>query len=151
MARLLVIDDDPTLLEVLQADPQFSTLVEILIAAGIDDSFTLPDQHTVFAPTNDAIAAALTADEIEALTTNPHLLSILAVHVVEDRFLLSQLVPGVELRTLYDETVLLPVAVDGDTVTVADAPIVVSDLVAINGVVHGIGTLLTPPPATLGS
>jgi uncharacterized surface protein with fasciclin (FAS1) repeats len=71
--------------------------------------------------------------------------SILGYHVVtmtED----SEMVMGMDGQTF---TTLngapLEVSVDGDTAMVGDATILRYDIVASNGVVHVIDTVLTPP------
>ena len=125
----------------LQADPDFSTFVELLIAAGFTADTETLGQHTLFAPTNDAFAAVDPAD-LAAIKADPERLrQILAYHVVEGRLLSAALVG--ELETL--NGTLLRCEGSGPTLTVGGAPVVKPDVEASNGVIHGIGTLLQPP------
>ena len=125
----------------LQADPDFSTFVELLIAAGFTADTEIFGQHTLFAPTNDAFAAVDPAD-LAAIKADPERLrQILAYHVVEGRLLSAALVG--ELETL--NGTLLRCEGSGPTLTVGGAPVVKPDVEASNGVIHGIGTLLQPP------
>ena len=49
----------PDIVGVLQADPQFSILVEAVVAAGLVDTLKSPGPFTEFAPSNTAFAALL--------------------------------------------------------------------------------------------
>ena len=101
-----------------------------------------------FVPTDEAFAAYLGQNDMsqeEAFAGAEMLQSILGYHVVtmtED----SEMVMGMDGQTF---TTLngapLEVSVDGDTVMVGAATILRYDIVASNGVVHVIDTVLTPP------
>ena len=125
----------------LQADPDFSTFVELLIAAGFTAATETIGPPTRLAPTNAAYAAIDPAD-LEAIKNDPEALrQILAYHVVDGRLLSAALVG--ELETL--NGTLLRCEGAGPTLTVGGAPVVKPDIEASNGVIHGIGTLLQPP------
>ncbi len=49
--------EEPDLLATLQADPDFSTFVELLLQSGFDNDVERPSLYTVFAPTNEAFEA----------------------------------------------------------------------------------------------
>jgi branched-chain amino acid transport system substrate-binding protein len=137
--------DKPTLLEVLQAEPEFSMFVQLVFA--VDASgFEIPEQLTVFAPTDDAILAAVSEEEFEELLADPAAAqAVLAYHVVDGRLPTSALTDGLQLTALHGET--LAVTNDGSTITVGGAPIDPSreNLEAINGIVQGLTELLMPP------
>ena len=103
---------------------------------------------TVFAPTDEAFAAALeslglTADELLADTET--LTSILTYHVV------AGVVPSSQVVTMDGQSVAtvngadITISVDGDTVMVNDATVTAVDIPASNGVIHVIDSVLLPP------
>ncbi|MFX8024180.1 fasciclin domain-containing protein, partial [Acinetobacter baumannii] len=56
----VLLPADKTIVQTAQALPQFSILVEAVVAAGLQNALSAPGPLTVFAPTNDAFAALLT-------------------------------------------------------------------------------------------
>jgi branched-chain amino acid transport system substrate-binding protein len=132
----------PSVLEMLQADPQFSTLVELITAAGFTSDADVLGPLTVFAPTNDAFDALDPAD-LEALRSNPELLkSVLAYHLVEQSITLDELATLTELGTVHGE--LLTITVDGDIVRVNGAATLPPAQVGRNGVIIAIDAVLMP-------
>ena len=138
-----------TLVQTAQALPQFSILVEAVVAAGLADALSAPGPLTVFAPTNDAFAALLTELGIskEALLTNTELLTkVLTYHVVQGRVLREQVPVGTPITTLQGETFTV-----GADLAITDqrsrsATIVATDVFASNGVVHVIDRVILPRP-----
>lgn len=97
--------------------------------------------YTVFAPTNDAFDV-LGTDPYEQLSEQPQELEqMVRMHVVEGAMTVEELDDGEILTTLAGGQ--LEVQRDGDTVTVNGAEVVLAGLQASNGVVHGIGEVLT--------
>jgi branched-chain amino acid transport system substrate-binding protein len=130
-----------------EAAPEFTVLLAAVVAAdpSVLELLSNPEaQVTVFAPTDAAFAAALEATGLtaEELLANTELLTtILTYHVVDGAVMSTDLADG-EVTTLAG----LPVTVTlGDTVMINDATVVVADVVALNGVVHIIDTVLLPP------
>ena len=126
----------------------FTTLVAALQAAGLDETLANDGPFTVFAPTDDAFAAALeslglTADELLADTDT--LTAILTYHVIDGA------VPAETVLTLdgQNATTLngadISISIDGDTVMVNDASVTAVDVVADNGIIHVIDSVLLPP------
>ncbi|MDH4278046.1 MAG: fasciclin domain-containing protein [Acidimicrobiia bacterium] len=137
-----------TIVDVAVANGNFTTLVAAVQAAGLDTTLSGEGPFTVFAPTDDAFAAALdsfglTAEELLADTAT--LESILTYHVVAGE------VPSSEVVTLDGQSVAtvngaeVMISVDGDTVMVNDATVTAVDVEASNGVIHVIDTVLLPP------
>ncbi|MEP5568746.1 MAG: fasciclin domain-containing protein [Halioglobus sp.] len=63
------------------ATPELSTLVDLVVAAGLDEALATTENITVFAPTNDAFAA-LPSELVDVVVGNPDLLSaVLTYHV----------------------------------------------------------------------
>lgn len=141
-----MMDDD--VLAVAEAEGDLGTFLAALDAAGIMEDFHGEGPFTLFIPTDEAFAAYLDQNEMsqeEAFAGAEMLQSILGYHVVtmaED----SEMVMGMDGQTF---TTLngapLEVTVDGETVTVGEATILRYDIVASNGVIHVIDTVLTPP------
>jgi len=127
-----------------------STLATAVVRGGFASTLNGEGSFTVFAPTDDAFAAALetlglTADEL--LANRELLSSVLSYHVVEGVLTSADLTDGQELTTLNGGTLTVGVA-DG-VVTVTDAQgntytVVTADVTASNGVVHVIDGVLMP-------
>ena len=134
-----------------------TTLVELVQAAGLEDTLRGDGPFTVFAPTNAAFSAlpAATLDALTANATSGDLANILLYHVL----------PGQSLRTIGNAwrnggpfTTATTTAATNVTTSryrqtargplvkkVNDANVVVSDVSTSNGVVHVIDALLLPP------
>ncbi len=126
----------------------FTTLVAAVQAAGLEETLSMGGPFTVFAPTDEAFAAALeslglTAEELLADTET--LTSILTYHVIDGEVPASTVVTldGQSAETLNGASV--DISIDGETVMVNDATVVAVDVAADNGIIHVIDTVLLPP------
>ncbi len=134
--------------EVAAGNPDLSTLVAALQAAGLDQTLTADGQYTVFAPTNEAFAAALEklgVTQEQLLADKDMLTKVLTYHVVPDATVMAADIPyGTDIKT-----------VNGGTFTISDANVITSasgntanitqpDVMATNGVIHVIDTVLLP-------
>ena len=137
-----------TIVEVAVASGSFPTLVAAVQAAGLVEVLSSDGPFTVFAPTEDAFAAALAALDMTAadLLGNTELLTaVLTYHV------LPLAAPAEVVLTLDGRNVAtvngaeITVSIDGDTVMVNDATVVATDIEASNGIIHVIDTVLLPP------
>ena len=137
-----------TIVEVAVASGAFPTLVAAVQAAGLVDVLNSDGPFTVFAPTEDAFAAALAALDMTAedLLGNTDLLTaVLTYHV------LPLAAPAEVVLTLDGESVTtvngadVTITIDGDAVMVNDATVVAADIAASNGIIHVIDTVLLPP------
>ena len=124
---------------------QFSTL--IMLAANDEEVLsvlTSKGQRTVFAPTNAAFAAlpAGTVDTLLLPENRDTLTAILTYHVVPGAVTSDQLAgQRLNVATVNGKTV----HVDGtDGVTVNDATVTAADILATNGVIHVIDTVILP-------
>jgi hypothetical protein len=128
----------------------FDTLVESVRLSGLDTALS-GGIFTIFAPTDEAFAA-LPAGALEVLLQieNQSLLQqVLQYHVAEGETLSGDLTNGDEIATLLDGE-SLSVAISGGTVTINGVAIVgPADVVALNGVIHVIDTVLLPPGFSL--
>jgi len=150
-AVLEIPEAGPTqnIVELAQATESLSSLVTALTLFP-DLVATLSDAngtYTVFAPTNDAFAALLTATGQAELTDIPEAVirRVLEYHVIAGTAALStDLQDGDELDpVLADMGDIITVGV-GETVTIDGATVTAPDVVATNGIVHIIDGVLTP-------
>jgi uncharacterized surface protein with fasciclin (FAS1) repeats len=124
---------------------QFTTLTAALGAAGLVDTLRGPGPFTVFAPTDDAFAR-LPAGTVEALLrpeNRDQLTAILTYHVVPGTVMAADVVRVDEAETVNGE--MLNVTVNGDSVMINDAKVTAADIVASNGVIHIVDTVILPP------
>jgi uncharacterized surface protein with fasciclin (FAS1) repeats len=139
-------DDLETITATLAADPQYSTLSELLTAAGLDEQLDGEGPFTVFAPSDDAFAA-LPAEDLAAIEDAPELLEeVLAYQIVAGSYPVEDLPDG-ELATEQGEPLII--GRDGDTVTVNDGSIDDPDIEASNGVIQGVDAVPIPPSVDL--
>jgi uncharacterized surface protein with fasciclin (FAS1) repeats len=136
----------------LQTDG-LSTFATAVVRAGLASTINGDGEFTVFAPSDDAFAAALEAMGITAddLLASDTLESVLTYHVVEGLYKAADLTDGLELTTVNGEVLTVSVAEDG-TVTINDVAgnavgFVTTDVPASNGVIHVIDGVLSPIPA----
>ena len=123
------------------------SLVAALGVAGLVDTLTGDDAYTVFAPTDEAFAAAginlddfTTEEEIDALA------NILLYHVVAGEIASTDLVDGANTVTAANGDELTVTVSEGAvTVGAEGATVVLADVPASNGVIHVIDKVIMPP------
>jgi uncharacterized surface protein with fasciclin (FAS1) repeats len=124
---------------------QFKTLAAALDAAGLVATLKGPGPFTVFAPTDDAFAK-LPAGTVENLLKpekKDQLIAILTYHVVPGKVMAADVVKLKEAKTVNGK--MLKVTVMDGAVTINDAKVTSTDIVASNGVIHVIDSVLLPP------
>jgi LPXTG-motif cell wall-anchored protein len=140
-----------TIAAIASGDENFSTLVAAADAAGLIPAIDEcgDDPVTIFAPTNDAFAAALTALGLtaeELLADTETLTSILTYHIVAGVVPASAVVGLDSATTLNGATI--DIAVEGESVVLnGSVNVVTTDINACNGVIHVIDAVLVPPAA----
>ena len=140
-------DDPGTIVDVAIAN-DFTTLVAAVQAAGLVETLSGEGPFTVFAPSDDAFAAALdslglTADELLA---SPDLADILTYHVVAGEVDAETAISldGQSAETVNGAEINISV-VDGSVVINDTATVIAADVEASNGIVHVIDAVLLPP------
>jgi uncharacterized surface protein with fasciclin (FAS1) repeats len=121
----------------------FKTLVAAVKAAGLVETLQGKGPFTIFAPT-DAAFAKLPAGTVESLLkpeNKEKLVAILTYHVVPGKVLAADVKSG-EAKTAQGQSVKLVVSDAG--VTVDNAKVVKTDVLAENGVIHVIDTVILP-------
>jgi len=126
------------------ANGSFETLVAAVQAAGLEEALRGDGPFTVFAPT-DAAFAKLPAGTVEALLADPDALAnILLYHVIDGKVLAADVTDGLEAETLQGSTVSFAIHSDG-TPAINEALIIATDVMASNGVIHVIDSVILPP------
>lgn len=136
--------DDNTIVDVAVAGG-FETLVAAVKAAGLVEALQAEGPFTVFAPTDEAFAK-LPSGTLESLLkpeNKDQLVAILTYHVVPGKVKAKDVAGLKQATTLQGST--LKVSVMNGTVMINDAHVVATDVMASNGVVHVIDTVLLPP------
>jgi len=133
-----------TIVDVAAANPQFTTLVKAVKAAGLAETLAGTGPFTVFAPTNEAFAAlpAGTLDKLMQPANRETLKKVLTYHVVSGRVKSSDVKPG-EVKTVQGSPAM--VAVEGGKAKIAGAEITKTDVMASNGVIHVVNKVMLPP------
>jgi uncharacterized surface protein with fasciclin (FAS1) repeats len=140
-----VVEPEPqSIVDIAVADGRFTTLVSALQAAGLADTLAGEGPFTVFAPTDEAFAK-LPEGTLEGLLEDiPALTDILLYHVVSGQVLAEDVVMLEQADTLLGEAVSIKVE-DGMVYLNEDVQVIITDILADNGVIHVIDSVLLPP------
>jgi len=148
--KVLVPPGVLNLVQMAQANPTFSVLVEAVVAAKLTGTLSGVGPFTVFAPTNDAFVAALGELDVskEALLADPGLPGILTYHAVAARLLAADVV-ALPKPAVVDTVQGASFSVGAD-LGITDgrariAMLAATDVIASNGVIHVIDKVLLPP------
>jgi uncharacterized surface protein with fasciclin (FAS1) repeats len=131
-------------------NPELSTVVAAVQAAGLVDTLNGEGPFTIFAPANSAFEA-IPAEDLDALLADPmgDLTSILTLHVVAGQRLSSEDLAAVgSVGTVNGEEIT--VAADGSALSVngGQATVVCADVPTANATVHIIDGVLLPGAMT---
>ena len=134
----------PNLVTVAATAGDFNTLVAAVKAAGLVETLEGDGPFTVFAPT-DAAFAKLPAGTVESLLlpeNKDKLVDILTYHVVPGQVMAADVVKLSSANTVEGQPV--SIAADEAGVRVNDAKVIATDVMASNGVIHVIDSVLIP-------
>jgi uncharacterized surface protein with fasciclin (FAS1) repeats len=127
--------------------PEFSILVEAVVAAGLTQTLSGPGPFTVFAPTNQAFADLL----VELKTTKADLLAnkalltkVLTYHVVPGLVLKADVPVGVAIKTVQGDTFTVDAAFKITDQAARKSSIVATDVLTQNGVIHVVDKVILP-------
>ena len=135
---------DGSIVDAAIATPDLSTLVDLVVAAGLDDALATTENITVFAPTNDAFAA-LPAELVDVVVGNTDLLTaVLTYHVTTGSPDPRKLTGAVSQRkeTLQGQSVYFSRA-NGEA-RVNNAAVTCQGVKTDNGTVYIIDSVLLP-------
>ncbi len=122
----------------------FKTLLTVIEAAGLLDLLKSPGPYTVFAPTDEAFAKIPTETIASWMEDIPKLKRILAYHVLFGDVRTDNLVELNSAETVEGSIVGID---SSNGYKVNDANILKTDILADNGVIHVIDTVLLPTVA----
>ena len=119
----------------------FKTLATALGAAGLVDTLKGKGPFTVFAPTDEAFAKIPKADLDALLKDKAKLTAVLTYHVVPGKVMAKDVKAG-QVKTVQGSNIT--VSTSYGNVSVNNAKVVKTDIVADNGVIHVIDTVIMP-------
>jgi uncharacterized surface protein with fasciclin (FAS1) repeats len=147
---LPAVAPQPDIVQLAQATPDLSILVEAVVAAGLVDTLKGAGPFTVFAPTNAAFVALLgelgiTKDAL--LANRPLLTAVLTYHVVPGKVERAGIPLGRAVTTVQGG--ILKVDNVSNALTITDgrnrtSVITATDIQARNGVVHLVNRVILP-------
>jgi uncharacterized surface protein with fasciclin (FAS1) repeats/predicted heme/steroid binding protein len=138
----------------IAVDAGFSTLAAAVTQENLVDTLSNTGPYTVFAPTDAAFSALMTALNTDAagLLAREDLTDILLYHVVDGKVLEAALA---QLITDGSGTAVVPTLLDGKSLTFTldgsdvkingTVTVDATDIIALNGVIHVIDGVLLPP------
>ena len=146
------------IVDTLQLDSRFSTLVDAVIAADLAAALSDADgQFTVFAPTNAAFEAleSGTLDSLLLAENQQQLRDILSYHVLDSSVPAADALTldGERVTTLGGKQITLSVDNNGteadgsdDELFIDNAQVTITDIKTTNGIIHVIDAVLLPKP-----
>ncbi len=132
-----------SLTDLISDSVTFTTLKAALKASELDVTLGQKGVYTLFAPTDEAFdkLPAGTLGKLMLPENKEKLRSLLLYHVVPGQMLAVDLKEG-EVKTMNGEKVKIEI---GDSkVKISDAKVFSTDVMANNGVMHSIGTVMIP-------
>lgn len=136
-----------TVVDIAAGNPDFSTLVAAVQAAGLAETLSGPGPFTVFAPTNEAFAAlpAGTLDSLLLPENKDDLVKILSYHVVPGTVMAASIPAEADATATASVNNLdLSIRTTATGAMVNDATVTTADIAASNGVIHVIDKVLLP-------
>lgn len=147
---------DPTIVGVASGNPDFSTLVAAVKAAGLVETLSSEGPFTVFAPTNAAFEK-LPAGTVETLLkpeSLDKLKGLLTYHVVAGKFDAAAVTDAITkakgkftVKTVQGQSLFLSLK-DGKVIVTdekgGNSTVVIADVAASNGIIHAIDSVVMP-------
>lgn len=147
---------DKTIVALAQSNPQASTLVTAVTAAGLAETLSGTGPFTVFAPTNDAFAKVdkATLAGLMKPESKDALAGLLKYHVVAGNVKSGDLAKMITdgkgtatIKTLNGGS--LKASMDGDKIVLTDAKggkstVTGADMIGSNGTIHAVDTVVMP-------
>jgi uncharacterized surface protein with fasciclin (FAS1) repeats len=132
---------DKDIVDTAMAAGNFSTLATALTEAGLVNTLKGPGPFTVFAPTDEAFAKLPPGTLDALLKDKAKLTAVLTYHVVPGKVTAAEVTKLQEATTVQGGKVRI-----GTTggVTVNDARVIATDVMASNGVIHVIDRVILP-------
>lgn len=133
------------IVDLAASQEMLSTLVAAVKAAGLVETLKGDGPFTVFAPTNEAFAKLPkgTVEDLLKPENKAKLAKILSYHVVSGKVMSGDLKNGQMAKTVEGSEV--KVTMMNGKVMINNANVIKADVMADNGVVHIIDTVIMPP------
>jgi len=145
----VLLPPDRTVVQTAQALPEFSLLVEAVVAADLAGILSQPGPFTVFAPTNAAFAALLQelGTTQEALFADKALLrKVLTYHVIPGVVLKADVPLATPITTLQSDTFTVDATLSVIDQRQRRAGLLSTDVLTSNGVIHVLDRVILPRP-----
>ena len=144
------MDPDPTIVDIVAEDDDFSTLAGALGQADLTETLAGMGPFTVFAPTNTAFNQFLDGNDLtaEQLLGSENLAEILQYHVVSGS-VPSTAVEAGEVSTLGNGPFYISIAPDNSIWINGNAQIIDTDIEASNGIIHVLDNVITAPAGSI--
>ncbi|GAB5409436.1 MAG: fasciclin domain-containing protein [Balneolaceae bacterium] len=136
---------DKTIVELAVGTESLSTLVAAVKAGDLVETLSSEGPFTVFAPTNEAFAK-LPEGVVEMLLkpeNKDKLVAVLTYHVVSGKVMSTDLKNNMKAKTVNGAEATIKLM--GGKAMVDNATVAAADIIASNGVVHVIDTVILPP------
>jgi transforming growth factor-beta-induced protein len=139
----------PDIFQTVSNDDRFKTLMTVLSAAALVGILKGPGPLTLFAPTDAAFNALPpgTIDDLLKPENRAKLIKILTYHVIDGNALtaanITAMKPPFKLDML--NSMATSITEDGVKIKVNDATVIQADVIASNGIIHVLDTVLLPP------
>lgn len=141
----VLLPPQQTITDQVASDPELSTLLAAVSAAGLGNALATGRPYTVFAPTNDAFAK-LPAGTLESLLQPENLSTlqnIMLYHATQDSIFAGGLSDG-PIAMLNGGSITVDTSAPAFIFPGGSASPVAIDILANNGVVHKIDTVMLP-------
>ena len=139
-------DTSKDIVDIASGDSRFKTLVSALKAAGLVDTLKGKGPFTVFAPTDEAFAKLPpnTLNDLLKPENKETLVKILTYHVAPGKLTSKDVLKlnGKDLKMLNGDNA--KIEVKNNEVYIDGAKIVITDIIASNGIIHVIDTVMMP-------
>ena len=141
---VVIADDTQDIPTNAQNTGVHDSLVAALAHAGLVDDLQAQGPFTVFAPTDDAFAAAgIDLSTFDTDEENATLVDILTYHVYVGAVEAAQVIDGMTATMLNGDDATF--SVSNGVVMIDDATVTSADVMASNGIIHVIDKVLMPP------
>ena len=138
---------DADALATASALPDFSILVEAVVAAGLVTTLQGTGPFTVFAPTNAAFAALLTelgVSKADLLANTALLTKVLTYHVVPARVLKAEVPTNTAITTVQGQSFTVSTSLVITDQNMRTSNITAADVFTSNGVIHVVDKVILP-------
>lgn len=143
----VLLPADKDIVATASALPDFSILVEAVVAAGLVTTLQGTGPFTVFAPTNAAFAALLTelgVSKAELLANTALLTKVLTYHVVPARVLKAEVPANTAITTVQGQTFTVNSSLVITDQNMRTSNITAADVFTSNGVIHIVDKVILP-------